>query len=150
MLYQIENELASTGSDAAAYMQHLYDKVRSDGITVPIFHNDKGRNGLLGAGRVHRRRGTCRARDLYALRRLPGRHVPTSDATPARRPPPPDWGYYGPGGATGGARRRPNTPGFDGRVRRRLVRPWGDKLSAATATRAWRSARAAATSATST
>ena len=27
-------------------MQHLYDKARSDGITVPIFHNDKGRNGI--------------------------------------------------------------------------------------------------------
>ena len=46
ILYQIENELASTGSGELAYMQNLYDTVRGDGITVPIFHNDKGRNGI--------------------------------------------------------------------------------------------------------
>ena len=33
---------SATGID---YMAHLYAKVRADGITVPIFHNDKGRNG---------------------------------------------------------------------------------------------------------
>src|SRR5437588_5313107 len=46
ILYQIENELGSAGSAQVAYMQHLAAKVRADGVTVPIFHNDKGRNGL--------------------------------------------------------------------------------------------------------
>ncbi len=46
ILYQIENELGSAGSSQVNYMNHLAAKVRSDGITVPIFHNDKGRNGL--------------------------------------------------------------------------------------------------------
>jgi Glycosyl hydrolases family 35/NPCBM/NEW2 domain/NPCBM-associated, NEW3 domain of alpha-galactosidase len=46
ILYQIENELASTGTSQRNYMQNLYDTVRSDDITVPIFHNDKGRNGI--------------------------------------------------------------------------------------------------------
>src|SRR6266511_1544872 len=46
ILYEIENELASTGTSQKNYMQHMYDKVRADGITVPIFHNDKGRNGI--------------------------------------------------------------------------------------------------------
>ncbi|MFD1048644.1 hypothetical protein ACFQ1S_25485 [Kibdelosporangium lantanae] len=46
ILYQIENELSATGSSQRAYIAHLYDKVKSDGITVPVFHNDKGRNGI--------------------------------------------------------------------------------------------------------
>src|SRR5215813_14370162 len=46
ILYQIENELASTGTSQLNYLTHLRDRARSDGVTVPIFHNDKGRNGF--------------------------------------------------------------------------------------------------------
>jgi beta-galactosidase GanA len=47
ILYQIENEY--DGSDAA-YMDELKAAARRDGITVPLFHNDKGRNLLWSAG----------------------------------------------------------------------------------------------------
>jgi beta-galactosidase GanA len=47
ILYQIENEY--DGSDAA-YMEELKAAVRGDGITVPLFHNDKGRNLRWSAG----------------------------------------------------------------------------------------------------
>jgi beta-galactosidase GanA len=47
ILYQIENEYANnlTSQTGIQYMAHLYAQARADGITVPIFHNDKGRNG---------------------------------------------------------------------------------------------------------
>jgi beta-galactosidase GanA len=47
ILFQIENEY--DGSDAA-YMEELKAAARRDGITVPLFHNDKGRNLLWSAG----------------------------------------------------------------------------------------------------
>jgi beta-galactosidase len=48
VLYQIENEY--DGSDAA-YMEELKAAARADGITVPLFHNDKGRNLRWASGR---------------------------------------------------------------------------------------------------
>src|SRR4051794_2251553 len=52
LVYQIENEYANnvTSQTGIQYMKHLYDKARADGITVPIFHNDKGRNGFWAPG----------------------------------------------------------------------------------------------------
>ncbi len=47
ILYQIENEY--DGSDAV-YMEELKAAARRDGITVPLLHNDKGRNLLWSAG----------------------------------------------------------------------------------------------------
>ncbi|HEY1714985.1 MAG TPA: beta-galactosidase [Solirubrobacteraceae bacterium] len=111
ILYQIENELASTGSGEFDYMQNLYDTARGDGITVPIFHNDKGRNGIwvpAGAGVS----GTVTGpNDLYAFDGYPGGTCNT-DATPGSPSTAPDWGIWGPGGATGGSSASPNTPGF--------------------------------------
>jgi beta-galactosidase GanA len=111
ILYQIENELASTGSGEFDYMQHLYDTVRGDGITVPIFHNDKGRNGIwvpAGSGVP----GTVTGpNDLYAFDGYPGGTCSTN-ATPGSPSTAPDWGIWGPGGATGGSSASPNTPGF--------------------------------------
>ena len=110
ILYQIENELASTGSSEFAYMQNLYDTARSDGITVPIFHNDKGRNGIwvpAGSGVP----GTVTGpNDLYAFDGYPGAVCTTT--TPPKPNASPDWGIWGTGGATGGASASPNTPGF--------------------------------------
>jgi beta-galactosidase GanA len=111
ILYQIENELAVTGPSQVRYMQRLYDKVRADGITVPIFHNDQGRNGYWTPansdvpGVVH---GPV---DLYAFDGYPG-GVCQADATPGAPNAAPDWGIYGPGGARGGASASPRTPGF--------------------------------------
>ncbi|GAA2897869.1 glycoside hydrolase family 35 protein [Streptomyces mexicanus] len=51
LLYQIENGYDARGGGDAdaparrAYMSHLYAKVRADGIDVPLFHNDRARDG---------------------------------------------------------------------------------------------------------
>ncbi|WP_433730639.1 beta-galactosidase [Actinoplanes sp. CA-051413] len=111
ILYQIENELANTATTQRAYMTHLRDKVRADGITVPIFHNDKGREGRwvpAGSGVAGTVEGPV---DLYAFDGYPGGTCRT-DATPGSPNTAPDWGIHGPGGARGGASASPDTPGF--------------------------------------
>ena len=64
ILYQIENEYA--GSDAT-YMEELKTAVRADGIDVPLFHNDKGRELRWACGKG--------APDLYATDTYPGTSV---------------------------------------------------------------------------
>ncbi|MBW3618543.1 MAG: beta-galactosidase, partial [Proteobacteria bacterium] len=109
--YQIENELDVVSPSHARYMQRLYDKVREDGITVPIFHNDKGRNGYW-TPRNSGVPGTVEGpTDLYAFDGYPGGGC-SIDGTPGGPSAAPDWGIYGPGGARGGASASPNTPGF--------------------------------------
>ncbi|MFL6140475.1 MAG: glycoside hydrolase family 35 protein [Labedaea sp.] len=111
ILYEIENELAATGTAQLNYLRHLHDKARADGITVPIFHNDKGRNGFWvppGAGVPGTVPGPV---DLYAFDGYPGGTC-RSDNTPGNPNTAPDWGIQGPGGATGGASASPDTPGF--------------------------------------
>jgi beta-galactosidase GanA len=72
ILHQIENELSQTSPAHRRYMDHLYAVTRSHGITVPIFHNDPGRNGNWVpdgspvAGVVH---GPV---DMYAFDGYPG------------------------------------------------------------------------------
>jgi beta-galactosidase GanA len=112
LLYQIENEYASyvgtaTGID---YMAHLYAKARADGITVPIYHNDKGRNGDWTPGSFP----TGDSNYLYAF-----------DGYPSASSTPPDWGYYGTGGAKGGASASPTTPGFEAEFGGGYFDPWG-------------------------
>jgi beta-galactosidase GanA len=111
IMYQIENELANTATTQRNYMRHLYDKVRADGITVPIFHNDKGREGRwvpAGAGVP----GTVEGpNDMYAFDGYPGGSC-RSDGTVGSPDVAPDWGIYGPGGAKGGSTASPRTPGF--------------------------------------
>ncbi|MFZ1997130.1 MAG: beta-galactosidase, partial [Solirubrobacteraceae bacterium] len=111
ILYQIENELASSGSGEFAYMQHLYDTVRSDGITVPIFHNDKGRNGIWVPASSGVPGTVTGPNDLYAFDGYPGGTC-AANATPGSPSAAPDWGIWGPGGATGGSSASPKTPGF--------------------------------------
>jgi beta-galactosidase GanA len=111
ILYQIENELAATGTAQRNYLQNLYDTARADGITVPIFHNDKGRNGIwvpAGSGVPGTVTGPV---DLYAFDGYGGGSC-HSDGTPGSPTVAPDWGIWGPGGAKGGASASPNTPGF--------------------------------------
>ncbi|MGW0337332.1 beta-galactosidase [Streptomyces sp. NPDC003011] len=50
LLYQIENayDAHATGPDDGArlsYLSHLYEKVRADGVDVPLFHHDGEGNG---------------------------------------------------------------------------------------------------------
>ncbi|SEG81073.1 Beta-galactosidase, domain 3 [Actinacidiphila yanglinensis] len=101
VLYQLENEYASfvTSATGKDYMAHLYAKVRSDGIEVPLFHNDKGRNGYWVPGSFDT--GGETGRYLYAF-----------DGYPSASGNPPDWGVFGTGGATGGSTASPDTPGF--------------------------------------
>ncbi len=112
LLYQIENEYASFIGSATGinYMAHLYAKARADGITVPIYHNDKGRNGDWIPGSFP----TGDSNYLYAF-----------DGYPSANGTPPDWGYFGAGGAQGRLHRQPHDAGVRGGVRRRLLRPVG-------------------------
>lgn len=111
ILHQIENELALTTPAQRRYMDHLAAKARADGITVPLFHNDQGRNGYwvpAGGGVEKTVEGP---NDLYAFDGYPGGTC-TVAGKPTRGSAAPDWGFYGPGGAKGGASASPNTPGF--------------------------------------
>jgi len=111
ILHQIENELLLTAPTQQRYMDHLYAKARADGITVPIFTNDIGRNGYW----VPRGSGVDRTvegpTDLYAFDGYPGGTC-NVQGQPTRGAPAPDWGMYGPGGAKGGTSASPHTPGF--------------------------------------
>lgn len=114
VLYQLENEYANhvTGTEGRAYMAHLYRKVRADGIDVPLFHNDKGRNGYWAPGTIDT--GGERGHWLYAF-----------DGYPSPSQPPPDWGYFGTGGPKGGASASPETPGFLAEFGGGWFDPWG-------------------------
>ena len=111
ILHQIENELALTTPAQRRYMDHLYARARADGLTIPLFHNDQGRNGYwvpessTVANVVHG------PNDLYAFDGYPGGTC-TVQGKPTRGSAAPDWGYYGPGGAKGGASASPDTPAF--------------------------------------
>lgn len=111
ILHQIENELALTTPAQRRYMDHLYAKARADGITVPIFHNDQGRNGYWVPRGANVEKTVEGPVDLYAFDGYPGGTC-TVEGQPAKGAPAPDWGYYGVGGARGGASASPNTPGF--------------------------------------
>ncbi|MES2337208.1 MAG: beta-galactosidase [Pseudomonadota bacterium] len=111
ILHQIENELALTTPAQRRYMDHLYAKARADGITVPIFHNDQGRNGYWVPPGTTVPKTVEGPADLYAFDGYPGGTC-TVGGKPTRSSAAPDWGYYGTGGARGGASASPDTPGF--------------------------------------
>ncbi|MEU2057491.1 glycoside hydrolase family 35 protein [Streptomyces bungoensis] len=114
LLYQIENEYDSHLGEATGrdYMSHLYKKVRADGIDVPLFHNDKGRNGYWAPGSFDT--GGEKGGWLYGF-----------DGYPSPSQTPPDWGHYGPGGMTGGSTTSPHTPGFVPEFGGGWFDPWG-------------------------
>lgn len=111
ILHQIENELALTTPAQRRYMDHLHAKARADGITVPIFHNDQGRNGYWVPESSQVAKVVHGPNDMYAFDGYPGGTC-TVEGRPTRDVAAPDWGYYGPGGARGGASASPDTPGF--------------------------------------
>jgi len=111
ILHQIENELALTTPAQRRYMDHLHAKALADGINVPIFHNDQGRNGYWVPEDSKVEKTVAGPNDLYAFDGYPGGTC-TVNGQPTRGSAAPDWGYYGPGGAKGGASASPNTPGF--------------------------------------
>ncbi len=63
ILYQVENEYTS-GSLDATYMQQIENKVRADGITVPLDHNDSSLRGTWAPGKAG-------GVDLYAFDSYP-------------------------------------------------------------------------------
>ena len=77
---------------------------------MPIYHNDKGRNGDWVPGSFP----APDSNYLYAF-----------DGYPSASGAPPDWGYYGPGGAKGGASASPATPGFEAEFGGGFFDPWG-------------------------
>ncbi|OIJ66243.1 beta-galactosidase [Streptomyces mangrovisoli] len=114
LLYQIENEYDAHVTEAVgmSYMSHLYRKVRADGVDVPLFHNDKGRNGYWTPGSFDT--GGEKGGWLYGF-----------DGYPSPTEVPPDWGHYGPGGAKGGSTASPTTPGFVPEFGGGWFDPWG-------------------------
>jgi beta-galactosidase GanA len=124
ILYQIENELSATGAGEYAYMTNLYDQARRDGITVPIFHNDKGRNGVWVPASSHVPGTVQGPNDLYAFDGYPGGTC-SSNGTVGNPSAAPDWGIWGSGGASGGASASPNTPGFVAEFGGGWFDPWG-------------------------
>ncbi|MET7984350.1 beta-galactosidase [Streptomyces sp. NPDC005281] len=114
VLYQLENEYDNHVTEPAGrdYMTHLYAKVRGDGIDVPLFHNDKGRNGHWAPGTFDT--GGERGRYLYGF-----------DGYPSPFKTPPDWGHFGPGGMKGGSTASPDTPGFIPEFGGGWFDPWG-------------------------
>lgn len=114
VLYQLENEYANnvTSPRGRDYMAHLYAKVRADGIDVPLFHNDKGRNGHWAPGTF----------DTHGEK---GRYLYGFDGYPSPAETPPDWGYFGVGGTKGGSTASPGTPGFLAEFGGGWFDPWG-------------------------
>jgi len=106
ILYQIENELPETTPAHVRYMHHLYDQARADGITVPIFHNDIGRNGYWVPKSSTVANTVAGPNDLYAWDSYPGGSC-NVDATPGNPNAAPDFGWYGTGGAKGGSSASP-------------------------------------------
>ncbi|WP_330304342.1 MULTISPECIES: beta-galactosidase [unclassified Streptomyces] len=114
VLYQLENEYANnvTSFLGRDYMAHLYAKVRADGIDVPLFHNDKGRNGYWAPG-------------SFETDGESGRYLYAFDGYPSPFGQPPDWGCFGIGGTTGGSTASPQTPGFIAEFGGGWFDPWG-------------------------
>jgi beta-galactosidase GanA len=108
LLYQIENEYAATDADGRAYMSHLYKKVRADGIDVPLFHNDRGRDGRWVPGSFDT--GGEKGSWLYGF-----------DGYPQPDEIPQDWGRFG----AAGAKASPRTPGFMPEFGGGWFDPWG-------------------------
>ncbi|GAA0923628.1 glycoside hydrolase family 35 protein [Streptomyces thermoalcalitolerans] len=81
-----------------AYLHHLYEKVRADGIDVPLFRNDQG-------GKGHLLPGTFSSGD----QQVDWLHGFDGPASPDQSPPVRE--YPGTGRRTGGASAGPRTPG---------------------------------------
>lgn len=68
ILYQVENELQETTANQARYQEALAAQVRADGISVPIYNNDAGLNGLWVPSAAGTKSTTpARWNDLYGF-----------------------------------------------------------------------------------
>jgi hypothetical protein len=109
--YQLENELFSVQPKNIRHMQHLADKARADGISVPLFHNAASRLPDWTPKNSSAPFANPGPTDLYAFDGYPGGvcHVDGQPGAPAAAP---DWGIYGVNAPRIGALASPHTPGF--------------------------------------
>ncbi len=128
--YQIENELGDTSDARKRYMQHLSDKVRADGITVPLFHNSAGRLPNWTPPSSTASFAVPGPTDLYAFDGYPGGGC--NGTTEIGKPNMvPNWGLYGDttpdakGLVKAGALASPNTPGFAAEIGGGWFDYWG-------------------------
>lgn len=128
--YQIENELGDTSPSRQRYMQHLADKVRADGITVPLFHNSASRLPNWTPRDSSAPWAVPGPTDLYAFDGYPGGGC-TGTRDPGKPNTVPNWGMYGDvtpdkkGIIKAGALASPNTPGFAAEIGGGWFDYWG-------------------------
>ncbi|MEH0167355.1 beta-galactosidase [Roseateles microcysteis] len=122
--YQLENELFSVQPKNIRHMQHLADKARADGITVPLFHNAASRLPDWVPRSSTAPFVNHGPTDLYAFDGYPG-GVCGVDAQPGAPARAPDWGIYGTNVPKVGSLASPNTPGFVAEIGAGWFDYWG-------------------------
>ncbi|HEV6964657.1 beta-galactosidase [Roseateles sp.] len=122
--YQLENELFSVQPKNIRHMQHLADKARADGITVPLFHNAASRLPDWTPRNSTAPFANPGPTDLYAFDGYPG-GVCGVDGEPGAPAPAPDWGIYGRNFPKVGSLASPNTPGFVAEIGAGWFDYWG-------------------------
>ncbi|RZJ06962.1 MAG: beta-galactosidase [Rubrivivax sp.] len=122
--YQLENELFSVQPKNIRHMQHLADKARADGITVPLFHNAASRLPDWTPKNSTAPFANPGPTDLYAFDGYPG-GVCDVFGTPGTPAPAPDWGLYGKNIPKVGSLASPNTPGFVAEIGAGWFDYWG-------------------------
>ncbi len=122
--YQLENELFSVQPKNIRHMQHLADKARADGITVPLFHNAASRLPDWTPKNSTAPFANPGPTDLYAFDGYPG-GVCGVDGQPGAPAPVPDWGLYGKNYPKVGSQASPNTPGFVAEIGAGWFDYWG-------------------------
>ncbi|MFG6413172.1 beta-galactosidase [Roseateles sp. DC23W] len=122
--YQLENELFAVNPKNIRHMQHLADKARADGITVPLFHNAASRLPDWTPKTSTAPFANPGPTDIYAFDGYPGGvcDVFGQPGTPA---PAPDWGIYGKNFPKVGSLASPNTPGFVAEIGAGWFDYWG-------------------------
>jgi beta-galactosidase GanA len=122
--YQLENELFAVNPKNIRHMQHLADKARADGITVPLFHNAASRLPDWTPKNSTAPFANPGPTDIYAFDGYPG-GVCDVFANPGTPAPAPDWGIYGKNFPKVGSLASPNTPGFVAEIGAGWFDYWG-------------------------
>ncbi|NCT84174.1 MAG: family 43 glycosylhydrolase [Comamonadaceae bacterium] len=122
--YQLENELFAVNPKNIRHMQHLADKARADGITVPLFHNAASRLPDWTPRNSTAPFANPGPTDLYAFDGYPG-GICDVHGVPGTPAPAPDWGIYGKNFPKVGSLASPNTPGFVAEIGAGWFDYWG-------------------------
>ncbi|MDJ0315085.1 beta-galactosidase [Arthrobacter sp. H35-D1] len=69
--YQAENELYNEDYDRVPFMKELVEKIKGDGVTVPVFHNGWGFKGDFNPGSDRPSGGGDTGLDFYAFDQYP-------------------------------------------------------------------------------